>query len=103
VYAASWSTTEALVLIRRCARDSVPPMRRQVFEDIVRHPGASLRERMKRLYPAREFAVHRELEALVCLRALDESGNEVRRTNAPCAEIRIEWDEAAKHEEGGDL
>ena len=54
---------QALNLALRCARDSMPPLRLRVFEDVAAHPNASTSEVRKRLRRPRA-TVDRELQAL---------------------------------------
>lgn len=60
----------ALRLALRCARDSVPPMRLAVLEDVAAHPGSLTRDVVKRLQKPRT-TVDRQLQALHQLELLE--------------------------------
>jgi hypothetical protein len=60
---------EAMRMIRRIARDSMPPTRRKVLEDVAAHPNAKASEVRERLNVP-DFSARRELEALTALGAL---------------------------------
>lgn len=61
---------EALRLTIRCARDSVPPMRLAIIDDVAKHPGSSTKEIRQRLNKPRA-TVDRQLQALHMLDVLD--------------------------------
>lgn len=69
---------EALRLAIRCARDSVPPLRLAVIDDVAANPGSSTADVRKRLAKPRA-TVDRELQALHMLGVLD------------CDEEETEW------------
>jgi hypothetical protein len=54
---------DALRLAIRCARDSMPPLRLALIDDITKHPGATLAEVHKRIDKPRS-TVDRQLQAL---------------------------------------
>ena len=60
---------EAMRLAVRCARDSMPPLRLAILDDVAAHPGASTAEVRKRVGKPRA-TVDRELQALHMLDAL---------------------------------
>ena len=68
----------ALRLAIRCARDSMPPLRLAIVDDIAEHPGSSTAEVRKRVGKPRA-TVDRQLQALHMLGVLD------------CDEEEIEW------------
>lgn len=59
----------ALRLALRCARDSMPPLRLAILEDVAAHPGATTPEVRRRLNKPRN-TVDRQLQALHMLGAL---------------------------------
>jgi hypothetical protein len=71
------SKTEAMRLAIRCARDSIPPLRREILLDIAAHPESQPPEVHRRIGRPRN-TVRRELEALYMLRLLqcDEEDEE---------------------------
>jgi hypothetical protein len=54
---------DALALAIRCARDSIPPLRLAIIEDLAAHPGSSTAEVRKRIDKPRN-TVDRQLQAL---------------------------------------
>lgn len=70
---------DALRLAIRCARDSMPPMRLAILDDVTKHPGSATREVRKRLGKPRA-TVDRQLQALHMLGVLtgDEEESEHR-------------------------
>jgi hypothetical protein len=60
---------DAMRLAIRCARDSIPPLRREILLDIVAHPSSQPHEVHRRIGRPRN-TVRRELEALYMLRLL---------------------------------
>jgi hypothetical protein len=60
---------EALRLAIRCARDSMPPLRLAILEDVAAHPGSLTSEVRQRLDKPRA-TVDRQLQALHALRVL---------------------------------
>jgi hypothetical protein len=60
----------AMRLAIRCARDSLPPLRREILLDIAANPGSQSREVHRRIGRPRT-TVRRELEALHMLRLLE--------------------------------
>jgi hypothetical protein len=78
---------DALKLAIRCARDSMPPLRLAIIDDLAANPDSTLAEVRKRLNKPRA-TVDRELQALHMLGVLDcdereevtkRTGNEVTR------------------------
>jgi Bifunctional DNA primase/polymerase, N-terminal len=71
------SVDDAMHLAIRCARDSIPPLRREILLDIAANPGSRPREAHRRIGRPRH-TVRRELEALYMLRLLqcDETDEE---------------------------
>jgi len=69
----------ALALALRCARDSMPPLRLAILEDVHRHPGATTQEVRRRLNKPRS-TVDRQLQALHILEvlSLNETLDEAR-------------------------
>ena len=65
---------QGMRLALRCARDSIPPMRREILIDVGQHPGSLAAEVRKRISQPRS-TVRRELECLHMLGLLccDES------------------------------
>jgi hypothetical protein len=61
---------QALRLAIRCARDSMPPLRLAILDDVAHHPGSSTKEVRQRLGKPRA-TVDRELQALHMLNVLD--------------------------------
>jgi hypothetical protein len=61
--------TDAMVLAIRCARDSMPPMRLAIIDDVAKHPGSSTQEVRRRLDKPR-LTVDRQLQALHMLGVL---------------------------------
>lgn len=70
--------SHAVRLAIRCARDSMPPLRLAILDDIAAHPGSSTVEVRKRLGKPRA-TVDRQLQALHMLEVLT------------CTEEEIEW------------
>ena len=66
---------QALSLALRCARDSSPPQRLAILQDVVKHPG-SLRADTQRRLGLPFFAVNKHVQALQALRLLEGSGQE---------------------------
>jgi hypothetical protein len=62
--------TDALRLAIRCARDSMPPMRLAILDDVAANPGSSTAEVRKRIGKPRA-TVDRQLQALHMLGVLD--------------------------------
>lgn len=60
---------EAMRLTLRCARDSIPPLRREILLDLASHPLSVVRDVRKRLSVPRT-TVRRELECMYALRLL---------------------------------
>jgi hypothetical protein len=60
---------EAMRLVRRCARDSIPPLRREILLDVAKHSGSRVTDVRKRLSMPRN-TVRRGLETLQLLGAL---------------------------------
>ena len=60
--AIGYARDEALRLALRCARDSIPPLRLHILEDVAAHPDASTHEVRKRVRKPRT-TVDRELQA----------------------------------------
>jgi hypothetical protein len=60
---------EAMRLVRRCARDSIPPLRRDILLDLSKHPDSRLADVRKRLSMPRN-TVRRGLDCLHLLGAL---------------------------------
>jgi Bifunctional DNA primase/polymerase, N-terminal len=77
------SADHAMRLAIRCARDSIPPLRREILLDIATNPGSQPREAHRRIGRPRD-TVRRELEALYMLRLLkceeidEDYGDKVR-------------------------
>jgi hypothetical protein len=71
------TVNDGMRLATRCARDSTPPLRRDILLDIAANPGSRPREVHRRIGRPRN-TVRRELEALYMLRLLqcDESDEE---------------------------
>jgi hypothetical protein len=71
------SVREAMRLAIRCARDSIPPLRREILLDIAANPNSRPRDVHRRLARPRS-TVRKELEALYMLRLLkcDETDEE---------------------------
>jgi Bifunctional DNA primase/polymerase, N-terminal len=71
------SAADALCLAIRCARDSIPPVRREILLDIAANPSSLPRDVHRRIGRPRS-TVRRELEALYMLRLLqcDETDEE---------------------------
>ena len=67
--------SQALALALRCARDSSPPQRLAILQDVARHRG-SLRADMQRRLGLPFFAVSKNVQALQALRLLVDSGKE---------------------------
>jgi hypothetical protein len=63
------AVTDAMRLALRCARDSVPPLRREILLDLAAHPWSEPKDVRKRIERPRT-TVRRELEALHMLRLL---------------------------------
>jgi hypothetical protein len=61
---------DALRLALRCARDSMPPLRLAILEDVAGHPGARTTDVRRRLNKPRN-TVDRQLQALHMLEVLD--------------------------------
>jgi hypothetical protein len=66
---------DALRLAIRCARDSMPPLRLAIIDDLAEHPDASLAEVRKRLDMPRT-TVDRQLQALHILRVVEVAEEE---------------------------
>jgi hypothetical protein len=64
------SRQHALRLALRCARDSMPPLRLAILEDIEKHPGSRISDVRRRLNKPRN-TVDRQLQALHMLNVLD--------------------------------
>jgi hypothetical protein len=102
------SRVDAMRLVARLARESVPPLRRRVLEDVAEHPNATAVQVRERLNAA-AFGIRRELEALTMLGALECEGERDGSVYGPLQPryrlapgIRIEWtsiasDDIAKH------
>lgn len=73
---------EALRLAIRCARDSVPPLRLEIVDDIAANPGATTAEVRKRLGKPRA-TVDRQLQALNMLGVLDVDEEEIEWAGKP--------------------
>jgi Bifunctional DNA primase/polymerase, N-terminal len=63
------TATEAMRLTLRCARDSIPPLRRDILLDLANDPGSRVADVRKRISQPRN-TVRRELEALHMLGVL---------------------------------
>ncbi|BCI83171.1 hypothetical protein MTY66_47960 [Mycolicibacterium sp. TY66] len=70
--------TSALRLAIRCARDSMPPLRLAILDDLVVHPDSTATDIRKRLNKPRA-TVDRQLQALHMLGALDCTDTETHR------------------------
>lgn len=68
--------TDALRLAIRCARDSMPPLRLAIIDDVSKHPDSSTAEIRKRLSKPRA-TVDRQLQALHMLEVLDCDEQEI--------------------------
>jgi len=64
------SRAEALRLAIRCARDSMPPLRLSIVDDLAKHPGSTTADIRKRINKPRN-TVDRQLQALHMLGVLD--------------------------------
>lgn len=62
--------SDALRLAIRCARDSMPPLRLAIIDDLAAHPGSSVQEVRRRIDKPRA-TVDRQLQALHMLGVLD--------------------------------
>jgi hypothetical protein len=67
---------DALRLAVRCARDSIPPLRLAIIDDLASNPGSTATDVRKRLNKPRT-TVDRQLQALHMLGVLDVSEEEV--------------------------
>jgi hypothetical protein len=86
----------ALRLALRCARDSMPPLRLAILEDVAQHPDASTAEVRARL--ARPWStVDRQLQALHALRVLDCEEAEVGKKTLRRYQVAGTVDPAAIH------
>ena len=80
--------TEAMRLVRRCACDSIPPLRRDILLDLVEHPNSRITDVRKRVCMPRT-TVRRGLECLHMLRALVcEEAEEISRNNKEYTVVR---------------
>jgi len=70
--------TDALRLALRCARDSLPPLRLAILDDIARHPHSPTKDVRQRLGKPRT-TVDRQLQALNMLGVLDVEEQESER------------------------
>ncbi|WP_425308243.1 hypothetical protein AADG42_05620 [Ammonicoccus fulvus] len=77
---------DAMRLAIRCARDSVPPMRLAILDDVAAHPGASTADVRRRLQKPRA-SVDRELQALTMLGVLICDETEIMHAGRPA----IRW------------
>ncbi len=68
--------TDALRLAIRCARDSMPPLRLAILDDLSRHPDSSTADVRKRIGKPRN-TVDRQLQALHMLGVLEVSEEDV--------------------------
>lgn len=73
---------EALGLAIRCARDSMPPLRLKLIDDLAAHPGSSAIDIRKRINKPRS-TVDRQLQALHMLGVLDVSETEAEYGGKP--------------------
>lgn len=74
---------DALRLAIRCARDSMPPMRLDIIDDIATHPGSTTTEVRRRLNKPRQ-TVDRQLQALHMLRVLTVA-------EEPYSDNKVRW------------
>ena len=72
------SSEEAMRLARRCARDTIPPLRRKILLDLAAHPKSRPLEVARRIARPRT-TVRRELEALHVLGVLVSEEKDVMR------------------------
>jgi hypothetical protein len=79
---------KALQLAFRCARDSVPPLRLALLEDLAAHPGSTSSEARKRLQKPLT-TVDRELRALHCIGLVE--CDEEPRTDKDRKQIGTVW------------
>jgi hypothetical protein len=75
---------EALRLAIRCARDSMPPLRLALIDDLAANPGSSAIDVRKRINKPRS-TVDRQLQALHMLGVLDVSEEEAEYGGKPVA------------------
>ena len=76
------SQQEAMALVIRCARDSMPPLRLAILEDIVKHPDSRIIDVRRRLQRPRATA-DRALQALHVLGLLTCREEEEQRDDGP--------------------
>ena len=76
------SQQEAMALVIRCARDSMPPLRLAILEDIVKHPDSRIIDVRRRLQQPRATA-DRALQALHVLGLLTCREEEEQRDDGP--------------------
>ncbi len=80
--AAGMLRPEAMALAIRCARDSMPPLRLDILEDIAKHPGSRIIDVRRRLQRPRATA-DRALQALHVLGLLVCNEEEEQRDDGP--------------------
>jgi len=73
---------EALRLAIRCARDSMPPLRLAILDDVAAHPQSSTRDVRQRLGKPRN-TVDRQLQALVMLNVLSQEEEDTIHAGKP--------------------
>jgi len=83
------SRPDALRLAIRCARDSMPPLRLTILDDVATHPGSKTAEVRKRLGKPRA-TVDRQLQALNMLGVLDVQEDESEWRGQPATVWRYE-------------
>jgi hypothetical protein len=79
----------ALRLAVRCARDSMPPLRLAILDDIARHPGSQTRDVRRRLGKPRA-TIDRQLQSLHILNVLTCDEEEATHRGEPVTRWRYE-------------